>query len=73
MINNIPSIIYDKEGNIIRIIKTSTIFFRDRREIGYVFHIEQEERVTSISEFDLTYREGRFILTNDIFKNKSEI
>lgn len=73
MINNIPSIIYDKEGNIIRIVKTSTVFFKDRKEKGYVFHIEQEERITSISEFDLTYREGRFILTNDIFTNKSEV
>lgn len=73
MMDSIPSIIYDNKGNIIRIVKTSLIFFPNRKENGYVFHVESEERITSVSEFDLEKREGQYFLVKDIFIRGREI
>lgn len=72
MINKIPDVIYDKEGNRIRVIKANEIFFSSQGRKGYVLHIEREERITSVSEFDLTEEDGKYILTREILKNNPE-
>jgi len=69
MINDVPSIIYDKNKNPIRVIKSSRIFFKKHGRVGYVFHVESEERITSISEFDLVESNGNFVITKEIFEN----
>jgi hypothetical protein len=69
MINDIPSIIYDKNENPLRVIKSSRVFFEKYGRVGYVFHVEREERITSISEFDLVESNGNFVITKDIFEN----
>lgn len=68
MINSIPDVVYDREGNRIRVIKASKVFFKSKCRKGYVLHIEKEERVTSISEFDLTEVDGRYIINRDVLK-----
>ncbi|WP_346937102.1 hypothetical protein [Clostridium sp.] len=69
MINDVPSIIYDKNKKPIRVIKSSRIFFKEYGRVGYVFHVESEERITSISEFDLVESNGNFVITKEIFEN----
>lgn len=73
MINKIPDVIYDKSGNRIRVIKAREIFFRSKGRKGYVLHVEREERITSISEFDLTEEDGKYIITRDILKNGHDL
>ncbi len=73
MINNIPDVIYDREGNRIRVVKASEIFFKSQGRKGYILHIEREERITSVSEFELTEVDGRYILTKDVLKNSHEL
>lgn len=70
MMDSIPSIIYDNKGNVIRVVKASLVFFPNRKENGYVFHVESEERITSISEFDLEKKEGQYFLVKDIFRGR---
>lgn len=72
MLNKIPEVIYDKKGNRIRVIKASEIFFSSQGKRGYVLHIEKEERITSVSEFDLTEEDGRYIITRDVLKNSND-
>ena len=72
MINKIPDVVYDKEGNRIRVIKVSEIFFTSKGRKGYILHIEREERITSVSEFDLAEEEGKYIITRDVLKNSHE-
>jgi len=60
MINDVPSIIYDKNKNPLRVIKSSRVFFKKHG---------REERITSISEFDLVENNGNFVVTKDIFEN----
>ncbi|WP_346871222.1 hypothetical protein [Clostridium sp. UBA5119] len=69
MINDVPSIIYDKNKNPLRVIKSSRVFFKKHGRVGYVFHVEREERITSVSEFDLVENNGNFFVTKDIFEN----
>lgn len=73
MINKIPDVIYDKSGNRIRVIKAREIFFSSKGRKGYVLHVEREERITSISEFDLTEEDGKYIITRDILKNGHDL
>lgn len=72
MLNKIPDVIYDKAGNRIRVIKASKIFFENQGKNGYVLHIEREERITSVSEFDLIEENGRFIITKDILGSSND-
>lgn len=67
MINSIPETIYDNDGQQIRIVKTSVIYYKDRQVEGYVFHVEREERITSISEFDLLYKNDKYFVKRDVF------
>ena len=69
MIIEIPNLVYDKEGNPLRVIRTSKVFFKNRKEEGYVLHIEKAEKVTSISEFDLKLINGKYMINKDIFQN----
>lgn len=73
MLNKIPEVIYDKDGNRIRVIKASEVFFNNHGQKGYVLHIEREERVTSISEFDLTEEDGKYIITRDVLKSSHDV
>lgn len=73
MIKNIPDIVYDREGNRIRVIKVSEVFFKSQGRKGYILHIEREERITSISEFELTEIDGKYILTREVLKSSNEI
>lgn len=73
MINNVPDVIYDREGNRIRVVKVREVFFKSKGRKGYIFHIEREERITSISEFELTEVDGRYILTKDVLRNNNDI
>lgn len=72
MINKIPDVVYDKEGNRIRVIKAREVFFSCRGRKGYILHIEREERITSVSEFELTEEDGKYIITRDVLKNGHE-
>lgn len=47
-------------------------FFSSQGKRGYVLHIEKEERITSVSEFDLTEEDGRYIITRDVLKNSND-
>lgn len=73
MIKEIPDVIYDSEGNLIRVIKASKVFFSNKGRMGYVLHIEKEERITSISEFELTEEKGKYILTRNMLKVSYEL
>lgn len=73
MINKIPSVIYDRAGNRIRVIKAKQVFFKHIGRKGYIFHIEREDRITSISEFNLTEENGKYIITRDILTSIKEI
>ncbi|GAA0121148.1 MAG: hypothetical protein KID00_06070 [Clostridium argentinense] len=68
MLNEVPTVIYDLEGIPMRVIKVSKVFFKNRNEEGYILHIERAEKVTAISEFDLKYMDGKYILNRKIFK-----
>ncbi len=69
MIKDIPVFIYDKDGLKVRVVKTSKIYFRKRQVYGYIFHIEKAERVTTITEFDLENKEGKYYIKRDVFKD----
>lgn len=73
MINNVPDVIYDREGNRIRVVKVREVFFKSQGRKGYILHIEREERITSVSEFQLTEVEGKYILTKDVLKNNNDL
>lgn len=73
MLKEIPKVIYDKEGMPIRVVKYSKVFFKDRNEEGYVFHVERAERVTSVSEFELREICGNYFVEREIFKDNSNI
>jgi hypothetical protein len=73
MVNDVLSIIYDKNKNPLRVIKSSRIFFEKQGIVGSIFHVEREERITSISEFDLVENNGNFFITKDIFENSDTL
>ncbi len=73
MINSIPKVIYDKEGNLMRVVKTSRVYFKNYKKYGYVFHVEREDRVTSVSEFELVEDNGNYIVTRDVLKSYDDI
>lgn len=73
MINDMPKVIYDKNNNPMRVVKVTTVFFEKYKRKGYVFHVEREERITSISEFEVIEDKGKFRVTREILKNCEEI
>ncbi|WP_291569149.1 MULTISPECIES: hypothetical protein [unclassified Clostridium] len=68
MLNEVPTVIYDLEGIPMRVIKASKIFFKNRNEEGYILHIEKAEKVTAVSEFELKYIDGKYVLNRKIFR-----
>lgn len=73
MINEIPKIIYDNNGNEIKITRITKKYFKDKNKEGYIFHIEKGEKIGTISEFDLELIDGKYIINRDIFLNVSLI
>ena len=67
MLNNIPKFIYDLCGEKVEVMDFSKVFFENRNEEGYVLHVEQHDRVTSINEFELEKREDKFYCIRKLF------
>lgn len=67
MINEIPTVIYDNQGEELRVVRSNKIFFKKRNEYGYIFHVEKAEKVTTISEFEIKLLNGKYILLRDVF------
>lgn len=64
---DIPKVIYDNQGNELKVAKYSKIFFKNRNEYGYVFHVEKAEKITTVSEFEIKYKNGKYFIDRDIF------
>lgn len=72
MIDDIPIFVYDRFGCKVRVVKVVKIFFKEKQEYGYVFHVERAEKITTISEFDLEKRDGNYHIKKDILKEYIE-
>lgn len=67
MLNKIPTLIYDLCGDKVEVMNYTKVFFENKNEEGYVLHVEQHDRITSISEFDLEKREDKYYCTRKLF------
>jgi len=67
LLNNIPTLIYDLCGEKVEVMNYTKVFFENKKVEGYVLHVEQNDRVTSISEFDLEKREDKYYCTRKLF------
>jgi hypothetical protein len=67
MLNKIPALIYDISGNKVDVMNYTRVFFANRNEEGYVLHVEQHDRVTSINEFDLEKKADKYYCTRKLF------
>lgn len=67
MLNTIPKLVYDIFGDKVDVMNYTKVFFINKNEEGYVLHVEQHDRVTSINEFDLERREGKYYCTRKLF------
>ena len=67
MLNNIPKFVYDLGGEKVEVMDFSKVFFENRNEEGYVLHVEQHDRITSINEFDLEKRDDKYYCTRKLF------
>ncbi|GAA0125596.1 hypothetical protein [Clostridium senegalense] len=67
MINEIPTMIYDNLGNQLKVVRSNKIFFKNENKYGYVFHVEKAEKVSTVSEFELELKNGKYMLKRDIF------
>jgi len=67
VLNKIPTFIYDLCGVKVEVMNYSKVFFVNRNEEGYVLHIEQHDKITSISEFDLEKRDDKYYCTRKLF------
>ncbi|MBU3178925.1 hypothetical protein KPL47_21675 [Clostridium estertheticum] len=67
MLNNIPKFIYDLCGEKVEVMDYSKVFFENKNEEGYVLHVEQHDRVTSINEFELERREDKYYCKRKLF------
>ncbi|MBU3159552.1 hypothetical protein KPL37_07250 [Clostridium frigoris] len=68
MLNSIPKFIYDLCGEKVEVMDYSKVFFENKNEEGYVLHLEQHDRVTSINEFELEKKEDKYYCTRKLFK-----
>lgn len=73
MITDIPKVIYKKDGTEMMVLKACRIYFKNYRKFGYVFHIENEEKMTTVSEFELIYKDEKYIVTRDVFVSRFEM
>jgi len=67
LLNNIPTLIYDLCGEKVEVMNYTKVFFENKKVEGYVLHVEQNDRVTSISEFDLEKRDDKYYCTRKLF------
>ncbi len=67
MLIKVPLIIYDIFGDKVEVMNYTKVYFLNKNEEGYVLHVEQHDRITSISEFDLEKREDRYYCTRKLF------
>ena len=67
MLKNIPKFIYDLCGEKVEVMDFSKVFFENKNQEGYVLHVEQHDRVTSINEFELEKREDKYYCTRKLF------
>ncbi|MGK0469505.1 hypothetical protein [Clostridium sp.] len=67
MLNKIPKLIYDICGDKVDVMNCTRVFFANRNEEGYVLHVEQHDRVTSINEFDLEKKADKYYCTRKLF------
>jgi hypothetical protein len=67
MLNKIPLLIYDLFGDKVEVMNYTKVYFINKNEEGYVLHVEQHDRITSISEFDLEKREDKYYCTRKLF------
>jgi hypothetical protein len=67
MLNIIPKLIYDICGEKVEVMSYTKVFFKNKNEEGYVLHVEQHDRITSINEFDLEKREDKYYCTRKLF------
>ena len=67
MLDKIPTLIYDLYGDKVEVMNYTKVFFEKNNEEGYVLHVEQHDRITSISELDLEKREGKYYCTRKLF------
>ncbi len=67
MLNKVPKLIYDIYGEKVDVMNYTKVFFPIKNEDGYVLHVEQHDRVTSINEFDLEKKEDRYYCTRKLF------
>ncbi|MBU3113135.1 hypothetical protein [Clostridium lacusfryxellense] len=67
MLNNIPKLIYDLCGDKVEVMNYSKVFFENKKVEGYVLHVEQHDKITSISEFDLELKDDKYYCTRKLF------
>lgn len=67
MLSKIPTLIYDLCGEKVEVMNYTKVFFENKNEEGYVLHVEQNDRITSISEFDLEKRGEQYYCTRKLF------
>ncbi|MGH4125954.1 MAG: hypothetical protein ACREV6_23865 [Clostridium sp.] len=67
MLSKIPLLIYDTFGDKVEVMNYTKVYFLNKNEEGYVLHVEQHDRITSISEFDLEKREDKYYCTRKLF------
>lgn len=67
MLNKIPTLIYDLCGDKVEVMNYTKVFFENKKVEGYVLHVEQNDRITSISEFDLEKREDKYYCIRKLF------
>ena len=67
MLGKIPLLIYDLFGDKVEVMNYTKVYFQNENVEGYVLHVEQHDRITSISEFDLEKREDKYYCTRKLF------
>ena len=67
MLNKIPLLIYDLFGDKVEVMNYTKVYFENKMVEGYVLHVEQHDRITSISEFDLEKRGDKYYCTRKLF------
>jgi len=67
MLSKIPLLIYDIFGDKVEVMNYTKVYFENKKVEGYILHVEQHDRITSISEFDLEKREDKYYCTRKLF------
>lgn len=67
MLDKVPTLIYDICGDKVDVMNYTRVFFVNKNKEGYVLHVEQHDRVTSINEFDLEKKGDKYYCTRKLF------